>query len=517
MGTITRYSLVFACLSLIAMLALPRAFAEQATAPASTTASHKTVVVAIDGTIDESTVREVEKRFAQARQLGADTVILRLDTPGGLAIAGLDISRFLKQQDDLHVIAYVQRMALSAGIMVGMAADEIVMQPGSMIGDSAPISIGAGGGIVSLGETERAKAESPILADFRDSATKNGYDPLLAEAMVSVGRVVHWVQDADKLNRRFVDGNQYADLSKAGWSDVVEPGVPIPVDAADTLLTVSADTAVKLGLAKGMAPSVQALADQRGLSIVATYEKSAGTAFIDWLGNPWIRALLLTIFIQSLIIALHTPGHGGAEAICLVSLGLLIGVPLLTGYAQWWEICAILLGLALIAVEIFVIPGFGVAGVTGILLMLFGFIMTFVGNSPEIPGSWRLPGSMRGVQNGLAAVVGGLVCSFFLTLWLRRYLPKLPFFNRLILASPTTPSTTTIVSTGEAATTTDAWPFIGTVGLAVSELKPGGTATFPYGDDQRTASVVSDSGFVPAGGKVTVREISGNRVVVRQA
>src|SRR4051812_16576132 len=174
--------LLAACV-LIGMLALRPAFA-QTTVPAT---SHKAVVIAIDGKIDETTVRDVEKRFAQARQLGADTVILRLDTPGGLAIAGLDISRFLKQQDDLHVIAYVRRMALSAGIMVGMAADEIVMQPGSMIGDSAPISIGAGGGMVTLGETERAKAESPILADFRDSAAKNGYDPLLAEAMVSVG------------------------------------------------------------------------------------------------------------------------------------------------------------------------------------------------------------------------------------------------------------------------------------------------------------------------------------------
>jgi membrane-bound ClpP family serine protease len=124
---------------------------------------------------------------------------------------------------------------------------------------------------------------------------------------------------------------------------------------------------------------------------------------------------------------------------------------------------------------------------------------------------------MHGLQNGLAAVVGGLVCSFFLTLWLRRYLPKLPFFNRLILSSPSAPATTTIISTGEAPTTTDAWPFVGTIGRAVSELKPGGTATFPYGDDHRTASVVSDSGYVPAGAKITVREISGNRVVVRQA
>jgi membrane-bound serine protease (ClpP class) len=408
-------------------------------------------------------------------------------------------------------------MALSAGIMIGMAADEIVMQPGSMIGDSAPIALGSDGrGMQTLGETERAKAESPILADFRDSAARNGYDPLLAEAMVSVGRVVHWVQD-ETGGRRFVDEKQHAALTQSGWKDVVIPGVPIPVDAADTLLTVNADVAVQLGLARGLAPTVQSLADQRGLTIAASYEKSPGSRFVAWLGNDWVRFLLLTVFIQSLIVAMHTPGHGGAEAIAVASLGLLLGVPLLSGYAQWWEVCAILLGLILIALEIFVIPGFGVAGIFGILLMLFGFVMTFVGNSPELPGSWSLPGSMRGLQNGLSAVVGGLICSFFLTLWLRRYLPKLPFFNRLILAAPAGAASTNAVLSGGESTTADAWPFVGTVGRAISDLKPGGTAAFPYGDDHRTASVVSDTGYVPAGAKVTVREIRGSYVVVRGA
>src|SRR3954452_11777060 len=167
-----------------------------APAPAPSSASTPAVVITLQGVIDDYSRDALFKRFAEARRLGAKVVILKLNTPGGLVTAGLDISRFLKQQDDLHIVAYVHEKAYSAGIMIGLACDELVMEPGSYIGDSAPIVMDSSGGLQTLGKAERAKAESPILADFRDSAVKNGYDPILAEAMVSYGKVVRWVEYA---------------------------------------------------------------------------------------------------------------------------------------------------------------------------------------------------------------------------------------------------------------------------------------------------------------------------------
>jgi membrane-bound serine protease (ClpP class) len=500
----------------------------QAPSARSTLASGTTpaVVITLQGVIDEYSRDALFKRFAEARRLGAKVVILKLNTPGGLVIAGLDISRFLKQQDDLHIIAYVHEKAYSAGIMIGLACDELVMEPGSYIGDSAPIVTDSSGGLQTLGAAERAKAESPILADFRDSAIQNGYDPLLAEAMVSYGKIVRWMEytgDGDREgvhrgDRRFVDDTESAKLAKAGWQEVREPGVPSPIDSADTLLTVSADVAKKIGLSKATVSSPQSLAAERGYAIVGELAPGTGEKFVEFLDSTVVRIVLLIVFLMSLYIAMHAPGASGAEAVAMISLGALVSIPLLTGYAQWWEIVAILIGLVLLALEIFVIPGFGVAGIAGIVLLLGGMVMTFVGNTPGLPGVWRLPQIWSGVQNGLLAVVVSFAVSGVLAFWIRKYLPKLPYLNRLVLQGPvpaTAGARANAVAPVNGVATNETWPFVGTVGRAVSELKPGGSAEFPYADDRRTTAVISDSGYVSAGTKLVVREVQGNRVVVR--
>jgi membrane-bound serine protease (ClpP class) len=120
----------------------------------------------------------------------------------------------------------------------------------------------------------------------------------------------------------------------------------------------------------------------------------------------------------------------------VVSLALLAGVPLLTGYAQWWEILAILIGILLLALEVFVIPGFGITGISGILLVLVGLTMTWVGKEP-LPGFLpKLQGTQDALKHGVMIVVGGMACSLLLWFWLQRYLPRLPYFNRLILTTP---------------------------------------------------------------------------------
>jgi membrane-bound serine protease (ClpP class) len=528
---------------LLTALALP-CRGEPTTAPA-TADLQRAAVITLEGVIDDYSRDALFKRFDEARRLGANVVILKLNTPGGLVTAGLDISRFLKRQDDLHIVAFVDEMAYSAGIMVGLACDEIVMEPGSYIGDSAPIVMDSSGGLQKLEGAERAKAESPILADFYDSAVKNGYDPLLAEAMVSYGHVVRWVeyegttktkdeaapasagptsafslQPSTFPSRRFVNAEQFAKLTQEGWREVNEPGVPQPIDGGNTLLTVSADVAKKIGLAKAIVASPQALAAERGYTLVADLSPGAGEKMIGLLSSAAVRGILLTIFMLSLYIALHTPGAGGAEAVAMITLGLLVGIPMLTGYAQWWEIALIVIGLILIALELFVIPGFGVAGISGMVLVLGGLVMTFVGNT-GMPGTWRLPQIWTGVQNGLLAVVVAFVVSGLLALWLRKFLPKLPYLNRLVLQSSTAATTgggLVAPAAGVAAGAggpADAWPFAGTIGRAVSDLKPGGSAEFPYADDRRITAVISESGFVPAGTKLAVREVHGNRVIVR--
>ena len=504
---------------LITLIALCAAAPSATTRPATTAPTPPDLsgpptpaaVITFKGEVDDYSRDELFKRFNQAKAAGAKVIILKLNTPGGLVSAGMDISSFLRSQTDVHTIAYVNRMALSAGIMIGVACDEIVMEPESQVGDSAPIMLTNDGGLQSLGETERAKMESPVLADFYASSVRNGYSPLLTAAMVSMKRVVHYIQSPDG-EKKFVEQAEYDKLTKDGWTPVA--GVPDPLDAADTLLTVKADVAERIGLSKGTFTSPESLASSRNYTIIATYAPGAGEKFIGWLGSAWIRGILIVILLQSLYIAFTHPGHGWIEAIALIALGLLVGVPLLTGFATWWEVVAIFLGLGLLAIEIFVIPGFGFIGILGIILLFGGLVLTFVGTEPNLPGTLpQFRGTWMNLQRGLFVVTAGLACSLFLWFWLNKYLPKMPYFNRLILTGVTGD-----VAAALAESPTETGPAVGDIGVAVSELKPGGSVRFVTESypDGRVAAVISESGWLPAGTNVIVREVAGNRVVVRK-
>ena len=504
-------TLALPLLLLVTGLIPTRALAAATTLPAGAPAA----VIRLEGKIDDYNRDGFFNRFNQAKAAGAKVVIIDLDTYGGLVTSGLDISRFLKNQSGVHTIAYVSDKAISAGAMIAIACDEIVMAPSAQLGDCAPIALRDDGTLQTLGDTERAKQESPILSEFHDSALRNGYDPLLAQAMVSMKVVVHWVQSPDGA-RRFVDENEFKTLTGQGWTEVHDPDVRTPVDSDSTLLTVSGKSAAKLGLARGIEPSWNTLASQRSYNVVATYAPAAGDKFVEWLNNPFVRMILMIVFAQCVYAALHAPGHGFAEVLAVLALAVLVGVPLLTGYAQWWEIVVILIGIILIALELFVIPGFGVTGVIGIVMLLFGLVMTFVGREPAGPGFMpKLEGTWVNVRNGLAMVTTALFVSMLLSLWLRRNLPKLPYLNRLILTATSGNVTASDIVSRPA--TDDYRPAVGAVGQAYSELKPGGSAIFvhPVTGDKVTLSVVSDVGYVARGTPVTVRSDGDNRLVVR--
>ncbi len=512
----TRLLLACVLLGLVAATAAvpppPTVLPSPATQPAPPpAAAPPAAVVSLVGEVDDYTRDLLIRQFAQARRAGAKTVIVHLDTFGGLVTSGLDISRFLRGQSDLHTVAYVDK-AISAGAMVAVACDEIVMAPSAVIGDCAPIVFKTDGALEAMPAAERAKAQSPIVNDFDASADRNHHDRLLLESMVVVERVVYWVEKG--VERRFVDEKTYDKLTAQGWHDV--PGVPVPVDASDTLLTVQTEEAVKLGLASGVAASPEALAASRGQAVVADLSPGAGEAVVMFLNQPFVRSLSFIVLMLSLWTVFSAPGHGLAEACAVLSLGVLVGVPLLTGYATWWEVVLILTGLGLLAFEVFVFPGHGVSAAVGLVLLLGGLLLTFVGGDgtgpsllPHTPQGWA------GLRRGGEVIAGGLVGSLVIGTVLRSYLPRLPYLNRLIL---TTVSGNDPPLRHSAEVPPDnAWPGVGTTGVATTDLRPGGSAEFldHATGDNRTVAVVSEAGYVTAGATLVVREAKGNRIVVR--
>lgn len=480
----------------------------------------KAVVVEADGTVDEFMRDSIESRVETARNLGAEVVILQLDTYGGLVTAGLDISRFIKQQEDLYIVCFVENKAISAGAMIALACDEIVMEPASMIGDSGVIAASPTGGQQTLGETERAKAESPVLADFDDSARRNGYSPLLAEAFVATERAVYFVENLETGERRFVGPDGYKTLVNGGlfshektdWQPV--PGVPIPLDRPDTLLTLGAQAAEAVGLSTGTYRDVDDFAADRGVEIATVLSPGWGERLVGFFSGYAVRGLLMTVLFFGIYMSISTPGTGAAEALTVCAVVVLFGVPWLTGFAEWYEVLLVLFGVGLLAVEIFIIPGFGVAGIGGLIAILLGLALTFVGplTTPGLPVGFGVDWSRFGY--GLMTTLLGLIASILLWTWLSRFLPRLPYANRLILRDiEPTPEDAAAIAARNAP-----WPAAGAVGWAVSDLRPGGTAKFaitPDPDDTANADVVSDRGFIAAGTRLAVVEVAGNRVIVR--
>ena len=472
----------------------------------------RTAVVELTGEINDYAALMLKRRYAAARKAGAESIILKINTPGGAVISALEITRFIKSQSDggLHTVALVHEMAYSAGSMIALACDGIVMEPGAYIGDCAPIVPGQ-----NLEPTERAKAEAPLLAEFYDSAQRNGYDDKLVQAMVSMPRVIYAVERDGR--QKFADQASYDRLKADGWDDT--PGVPVPLDGPSSLLTMSTATTVKIGLAKAVVRDASELAGDHGALIVATYEHSAGETFLAFLNGSTVRFLVFVTVAVSGYIALTHPGTGAAEAVCLTALGVLLGVPLLTGWASWLEVSMIVIGIGLLAAELFVIPGFGIAGISGLLLIFSGLLMTFV--PPDLPGVPGLlpsaPAAQAALKRGLVVIFGGLVMSLGLWFWLARYLERLPFFSRMVLQ--TTVGQTPEPGADEGKRLLEAaWPAIGTLGQALTDLRPSGRATFldEIVDDQRVTDVVAERGYVRAGTPVVVRDRDGLRIVVRE-
>lgn len=487
-------------------------------ATAASTAGDRTVVIELEGEINNYTYDDLVRRVSEARDMGANRIILEIDSYGGAVTAGLDISRFIKQQE-IPVVAYVKQKAISAGAMIAVSCREIYAAPHALIGDCAPILVTSGQGLTPMQPTERAKFESPVIEEFRDSARKNGYNPALLEAMVVLDKEVYWVKNA-KGERRIVGTEGYKKLeAEGGW----EPVLPDrnPIDSKDSLLTLGAELAHDLGLVRRLAASPEEVASANGWVITGQLHRTAGDRLIALLSSDAVRSLLVSALVLSIFAAFKMPGTGLPEAAVVVCLALLLGVPLMTGYAQWWEIILVLLGVVLLALEIFVIPGTGIAGIAGVIFILFGLLMTFVPPAPSGPGVLpTFQAGWDGLERGVILLVIGLTGGLIGASILARFLPKVPIFGRLILtrtiAGGVADSEQVQEVPGAVASTT--WVKIGSEGQAMTELRPGGNAQFtdPGTGARRMTDVISESGYLSAGTPIRVHEIRGSTVIVRK-
>ena len=489
-------------------------------------------VVPISGEISDVTTESLERRVALARGAGAQVIIFEIDTPGGTVTAALDICDLIKNLTDVHTVAWVHTQAISAGSMISMACDEIVMSPASSIGDCG-VLIGTPMGAQAVPDELRAKAESPVLAQFRDSANRFGYPKLLCEALVVKERIVWWLENINTGQREFVEDKVKEFRVGAGLDPATQPATDQPrewklvesyvdpmsgrtvevsqplVDEFE-LLTMSQGEAIIYGFAKGIVGGEPDLRGRYNLTgEPARFDFTWSEVLVRYMTSMPVRVFLLIIILLGAYVEFHTPGVGVPGLVALICLVIFVGAPYLTGLAGMWELVFILLGVVLLLLELFVIPGFGIAGIAGVVLILIGMFGTFV---PSEPGPWRvvpqLPATWEAMKSAAMAMMIAVVLSAVAMWYIAKWLPETTLGRQLVLSGEVARDQT--FGAGTTAIETVAVD-VADRGITLSMLRPAGKARLRG----EVRDVVTQGEMIDQGAEIEVVSVSGNRIVVR--
>ena len=418
--------------------------------------SRPVYIVPVHGTIDNMLWRYIDRAISEAETAGASMVLLDIDTFGGLVDAADNIRKRLLDAS-VPTVAFIDKNAASAGALISYAADRIVMVPGASIGAATVVD-----GV--QGDAAPDKYQSYMRGLMRSTAEARERDPLIAEAMVD-----------EKL-----------DL------EAISP--------AGQVLTLSAGEALELGVADAILPTHQALLADFGLTDteVVEHRTTRTERVLRFFGSPFVQSILILMMMGGLYFELQTPGIGFAGAAAAVGAALFFAPHYMLGLVESWEIVLFIIGLVLIAAEIFILPGFGIAGISGLILIVSSLGAAMIGN---IGFSFPSDGAITSAITTMAVT---MVLMVVLAFSLGRYLPQSKRLNHLVLG-PDLSSATGYTSADSDET------LLGVVGTSVTPLRPSGTLEI----DGRRIDVISTSGYIPAGAEVLVTSVRGSRVEVR--
>jgi membrane-bound serine protease (ClpP class) len=520
--------------------------------PALPASFERAIIIPIEDEITDITRESIKARLDRVKADKVPLVIFEMDTPGGSLGPTLEICTMIRdlRAHSIRSFTWINKNAYSAGTIIALATEGIVMAPNATMGDCQPIML-TGMGAEAIPKGIEAKAMSPLLAELRESAREGGYPLSVVMALIRPEIQIFWTQNRKTGERRLVDAEERDQLfgldtpaaepaakdedddkdksknkrnrrepvldseSKTDWvyvkNDPALGNITQPVDDDNQLLTLRDKEASTYGLSKG---TVGDLAQLRSFFQVSgtinKMETSYWETFVAWLASPMVRAVLFVLMLMGAYAEFHAPGVSLPGAVALIALILFLGAPYMAGYTVAWEILAIILGLILIAVELFLIPGLGVAGLIGVILLGIGMIASFVPTEPVAPDRGfrmpELPLTYDYLREGVYALAGGLSVGLVGMMVLARYLPKVPVAGQLIAPNPD----------HEAVQAADPYfgvVSIGDMGRSETLLRPAGKGRFR----DTLVDVVSQGDYIDAGVPIEVVERYGSRVVVRRA
>jgi membrane-bound serine protease (ClpP class) len=451
------------------------------------------VLIRIEGTVNLLMHEYVIRHIKEARDEGRNFFIFEINSFGGELASGLDLAERIRDMKGVKTVAYIPERAISAAAIIALGCDEIVMHPDAQLGDC---------GVMFRDENDQfhyapEKVLSILLPSLDALAKAKGYPPALVRAMVQKDLVVHEVLDKRTGRVVYMSQDEMQNRDMSGFE------VRRIVKDKDNFLTVPGHVAVTLDLAKDQVDNLDGLKAIYGLE-----DKHLLVMTPSWVDtlivilNSWPMTVLLIVGgILGLYIELKMPGVTLPGVIAGLCFLLFFWSHVMGGTATALEVVLFLAGVLCLGVEIFLIPGFGVVGVTGILLIMSSLILasqTFV--FPQDSSEWRtFTFSMLPL---LIAVMS--LCGF--AVLISKYLPHVPIIGRMVLQPDFSQGDDSVASLGHFE------QLLGAEGVAMTMLRPAGLVRFR----DQFIDVVSDGGYINEGAKVQVIEVTGNRIVVKQ-
>ena len=425
------------------------------------TATTKPLVYQIDiqQEIDNTTWLYLKNGLAEAERLQAQAVLIHMNTYGGLLEAA-DSMRTAILYSPIPVSVFIDNNAASAGALISIACQRIYMRKGANIGAATVVD--------QTGKAMPDKYQSYMRSMIRSTAESHGKDTLITQQ----DTIFRWHRDPL--------------IAEAMVDDRVV--VPNLVDSGK-VLTFTAQEAMKWHYCEGLAESVdQVITQYMGYSNydLVAYQPSFYDRVKGFLLSPMLQSLLIMLIIGGIYFEMQTPGIGFPLATSVVAAVLYFAPLYIDGLAQSMEILAFLLGLLLLLVEIFVIPGFGIAGISGIVLIVGGLTLSLLGNRDF---DFQ---QVSAADSGRAAltVLLGLGIGFALILWLSHKIGSKGPLRRMSLNT----------DLGEAISSPTHQELIGKAGIAQTVLRPSGKVWI----EGKVYDGISESGFVEKGEPIVV-------------
>lgn len=416
-------------------------------------AQQKVVFVGyIDDEIDLGLAPYINRVVSEAEKENADAIIFKINTFGGRVDAATQIKDAIIQSK-IKTIAFINNRAISAGALIALSCNQIIMVPGS--------SIGAATVVDQAGQKVGEKYQSYMRSEMRSTAERNGRPTKIAEGMVD--------------------------------ERIVIPGL---VDSTQ-LVTLTADEAYKYKISDTTLASfneVLAYLNLKNAKIVETNSNWAEEV-VKFLNNSIVSSILIMIGFFGLMAEIKTPGWGVAGTTGLIALALFFGSSYILQLASVVEILMFVVGLGLLLAEIFIIPGFGITGISGIILIFASIFLSLLGSKPFI--------DMEAVSLAIIQISGAILFALIGIFILAKYLPKSRAFNKLVLAEAEKSEHGFVSYPSES-------NLIGKEGVAYTTLRPGGTAEI----DGRKIDVVAESEYIDKGTRIKVLRVEGIKVVV---